>query len=214
MPPDSPMDRRRFFRRGLAELLRPLASSIAPLERVANKIGELDAAAAARSGQQPNKILADLWLRPPGAISESKFLATCSRGGECVNACPAHCIKIDTTGTSGKGAPYIDADTTACVVCSGLHCMRVCPSGALVPTALADIDMGTAVWREERCLRTTGEQCQICVDECPLGEMAITLKNGKVAVNPLGCIGCGICQQHCPTSPKSISVIPKAAKES
>jgi NAD-dependent dihydropyrimidine dehydrogenase PreA subunit len=43
--------------------------------------------------------------------------------------------------------------------------------------------------------------------------MAIALKGGLIAVQPLGCIGCGMCQQHCPTSPKSIVVIPKAAKE-
>src|ERR1700722_10779139 len=83
MPDDAPMDRRKFFRRGLAELLKPLASSIAPLERAARKIGELDAAAA-RATPERNKIRPDLWLRPPGAVSEKTFLSTCTRGGDCV----------------------------------------------------------------------------------------------------------------------------------
>ena len=206
------MDRRKFFRRGLAELLKPLASSIAPLERAARKIGELDAAAA-RATPERNKIRPDLWLRPPGAVSEKTFLSTCTRGGDCVKACPVHCIKIDATTAKGGGVPYIEADTNACIVCSGLHCMQVCPSGALTPTAMADIDMGTAVWHEETCVRKFGDECRICVDECPLGEMAIGIKNGQIAVKPLGCIGCGVCQQRCPTSPKSIVVIPKAARE-
>jgi ferredoxin-type protein NapG len=214
MPDDAPMDRRKFFRRGLAELLKPLAQSIAPLERVAHKIGELESAAAARATPLPrNKIPLDVWLRPPGAVAEKQFVSTCTRGGDCVKACPVQCIKIDSTGAKGGGLPYIDADTSACIVCSGLHCMHACPSGALEPVALADIDMGTAVWHEELCVRKSGEECRICVDDCPLGEVAIGISHGRIAVKPLGCIGCGMCQERCPTTPKSIVVIPKAAKE-
>ena len=72
--------------------------------------------------------------------------------------------------------------------------------------------MGTAVWRSSSCLRSTGDSCTICIDKCPLGSAAIELKSGRVAVKPLGCIGCGVCQQECPTSPKSIVVIPISAK--
>jgi ferredoxin-type protein NapG len=221
------MDRRKFFRQGLSQLLRPIASAIAPLERAARKIGELEEAMAHRvppahshDGGEGGGFGAGygagsgLWLRPPGAVAEKDFLRTCTRGGECVRACPAHCISIDATGKKGSGAPFIDVDAAACVVCNGLYCMDVCPSGALVPTGINDIDMGTAVWYEASCTRHTGSDCQVCVDECPLGETAITVKGREIIVNPLGCIGCGMCQQHCPTSPKSIVVIPKAAKES
>jgi ferredoxin-type protein NapG len=97
--------------------------------------------------------------------------------------------------------------------------MNRCPSGALIPVPLLDIDMGTAVWREQSCLRTTRDQngstqdCTICVDHCPLGSAAIELQRNRVVVKPLSCIGCGVCQQDCPTSPKSITVIPKSARE-
>jgi NAD-dependent dihydropyrimidine dehydrogenase PreA subunit len=110
------------------------------------------------------------------------------------------------------GVPYIDAETSACVVCANLACMHVCPSGSIVPTSINDIDMGTAVWNASTCVRSKGESCTICVDKCPLGSAAIELKGGQVAVKPLGCIGCGVCQQECPTVPKSIVVIPIAAK--
>jgi len=197
---EKPVDRRRFFRLGLSELLRPLASAAKPLERMAHELGKLD---------QP-RVRPEVWLRPPGSLPEARFLQTCQRTGDCVAACPVQAIKLNPT--KAGGVPYIDADTSACVVCTGLKCMSVCPSGALLPTSINDIDMGTAVWHSSSCLRTSGDSCTICIDKCPLGSAAIELKAGRVAVNPLGCIGCGVCQQQCPTSPKSIVVIPIAAK--
>jgi ferredoxin-type protein NapG len=218
------MARRRFFRRGLAELLKPMAKAIRPLERAANEIGNLEAmvassaapTAAPRKPAAPapvNNLPPELWLRPPGAIAEKLFKQTCTRGGECVKACPAQCIKIDPTGGKGEGAPYIDVDAMPCVVCDGLYCMHVCPSGALVPTSINDIDMGTAVWNQSSCLRSFGQECTICVDNCPLGTAAIELKDNEIVVNPHGCIGCAVCHHDCPTTPKSIYVIPKMAKE-
>jgi len=210
---DAPLDRRQFFRRGFFQIFKPLSSSVAPLQRVAAELGKLDAPRQNPAPPAPDPLSGLLFLRPPGAIAERQFLTTCQRGGQCVRACPAQCIKIDSTGSKAGGAPFIDADTSACLVCDGLYCMDVCPSGALKRTPRVDIDMGTAVWREESCLRETGQSCTICVDRCPLGEVAIRLHRGRVEVQPLSCIGCGVCQQQCPTSPKSIFVIPKAAKE-
>ncbi|MGD1277129.1 MAG: 4Fe-4S dicluster domain-containing protein [Tepidisphaeraceae bacterium] len=205
---DKSVDRRRFFRLGLSQILRPLAAAAQPLQRTARQLANLDRPAH----PAPGRIPLNVWLRPPGALPEEKFRQTCTRGGDCVRVCPAQAIQIDPGGKKGDGLPYIDADADACVVCQGLQCMNVCPSGALVPTSLNDIDMGTAVWWQDSCLRRTGESCTICVDHCPLGSAAIELKNGRVAVNPHGCIGCGVCQHDCPTIPRSITVIPVAAK--
>ena len=116
---EKPVDRRRFFRLGLSELLRPLASAAKPLERMAHELGKLD---------QP-RVRPEVWLRPPGSLPEARFLQTCQRTGDCVAACPVKAIKLDST--KAGGAPYIDADSSACVVCTGLKCMSVCPSGAL-----------------------------------------------------------------------------------
>jgi ferredoxin-type protein NapG len=208
--PDKPVDRRRFFRVGLSHLLRPLASAAAPLQQAAKHLENLEklGSAAAPRARVPQSV----WLRPPGAMEEAKFESTCTREGDCVRVCPVQAIKIDPTNKKGMGLPYIDADLAACAVCSGLKCMSVCPSGALVPTGINDIDMGTAVWWEENCVRPGGQDCRICVDHCPLGTAAIELKGNDVAVNPHGCIGCGICQQDCPTTPKSITVIAIAAR--
>ncbi len=207
---DSPIDRRRFFRRGLSELLKPLAEATKPIERALAELESLDHRILPEQARPtyPLKIL----LRPPGALAGRDFLDTCSRCAVCVAVCPAHCIKIDTSGTVAGGFPYIVASESPCVVCDGLHCMQNCPSGALVFTPAADIDMGTAEWKEHLCVRSSGQECRICVDQCPMGEVAITLDEaGKVVVKEDGCIGCGVCEHQCPTVPKSIVVNPRGA---
>ncbi|HMB95633.1 MAG TPA: 4Fe-4S binding protein, partial [Tepidisphaeraceae bacterium] len=94
MSDDKPIDRRRFFREGLRELLKPLANVTGPLEHAINQISKLDN--VPRQSPTPRRL--NLWLRPPGALDEQKFLDTCSRCGNCVRVCPAQCIKIDSTG--------------------------------------------------------------------------------------------------------------------
>jgi MauM/NapG family ferredoxin protein len=215
-PEDRQMNRRRFFREGLRELLKPLAQTVEPIERAAHELGKLERIAGSppASPATPPKPTAglkpDVYLRPPGALDEQAFRETCSRCGTCVNVCPVKCIKIDTTGQMAGGAPYIDVNTQPCVACDGLYCMNNCPSGALVPTSLVNIDMGLAKWHEETCVRTQGgENCTKCVDECPLGTAAIDIDGPRIKVKSQGCIGCGVCQFHCPTTPKSINIVPK-----
>ncbi len=192
-----PHDRRGFFSLGLAHLLRPLA------DYIEEKLPVDLPAPAPR-------------LRPPGAIEEREFLATCFRCGNCADACPADAIvlardedpQIDAT-------PCIEPDLRACVMCDRLVCMKVCPSGALLPLDRFEIRIGLARVDEKVCLRADGEDCTICLDDCPLGSAAIEIdKRGRVRViDPTetgrGCTGCGVCQQHCPTTPvKAIRVRP------
>lgn len=202
-PVNDPIDRRRFFRQGLSQLLRPIAATVQSF-----------------GIQRPSEVSADeprvlpegpTLLRPPGALAESEFTSRCTCSGECVRSCPVRCIRIDPTESIGGGKPFIDVDTMPCVVCDGLYCMQACPSGALTPTPMERIDMGTAVWREQTCLRSHGQNCTICVDKCPIGEIAIELNAGKIQVKEDGCIGCGACQHDCPTAPKSIVVQPSGS---
>ena len=68
-------------------------------------------------------------LRPPGALDEVGFLATCIRCERCADACPQRCIRIHGPADGRAcGTPYL-ASEDACDGC--LECTRVCPSGAL-----------------------------------------------------------------------------------
>ena len=70
--------------------------------------------------------------------------------------------------------------------------------------------MGLAVVRRDVCVRGQGEECQICVDKCPLGSAAIHIPyfGAEITVNPDGCTGCGVCEMYCPTEPKAIVIEP------
>ena len=213
------MDRRRFFREGLREFLRPLSKAVEPIHRVATELGNLESSLTTPHTPRHDPPPAPLpesttnLLRPPGALPEEQFLSQCSRCAKCVEVCPAQCIKLDPDGQRASGAPYIEVDAMPCVLCTGLECMHHCPTGALLPTPLNEIDMGTAVWHEQICVRSHGEDCTMCVDHCPVGRVALELVDNRVVVHEDGCVGCGVCQNNCPTDPKSITVTPKNLRD-
>jgi ferredoxin-type protein NapG len=230
---DTPINRRRFFRAGLAELFKPLSKAMRPLEAMAHEIGKLEdpAPPAAPLIRRPQNTIAqsartepsesaqppaptdEHWVRPPGARDEQEFLETCSRCGECVRACPVHAIKLDLDAESGAGAPYIDTENQPCVMCADLACMYRCPTGAILAVTRDSIDMGTAAWIDYQCLNTMGSSCTTCVDACPVGATAIELIDNRIEVHEAGCTGCGVCHHACPTYPKSIVVTPKSLRD-
>jgi ferredoxin-type protein NapG len=230
MPDDQqPIDRRRFFREGIRGLFGNLGRAAGPLQRALTELEQVQTpwssptsgpaspsrlAAGPSSPVRPggSKISGERILRPPGAKPDDEdFAATCSTSGNCVNACPVHAIQLDPDRAGG--AAFIVADHQPCTLCDGLLCMYSCPTGALTGVPIGLIDMGTATWREDRCVRNEGTDCTMCVDRCPIGPRAIELLAGKVAVHPEGCTGCGVCEHACPTTPKSILVIPKAQRD-
>jgi MauM/NapG family ferredoxin protein len=187
-----PRNRRDMFRFGFRRLMEPLAEYLEerlniqlPVERVT--------------------------LRPPGALPEKEFLDTCYRCGNCVDVCPARAIRTTSSDDLERaGTPYIDPDLAACVVCDELACMKACPSGAL---KLVDrpqaIRIGLAIVNHDRCVRSTGEDCTLCIEKCPFGTEAIDLdKDGRIEVKSPGCVGCGVCQFYCPPTPKAIRIDP------
>ena len=86
--------------------------------------------------------------------------------------------------------------------------MNACPHVADAARSKAEVRMGLARMSYDRCLRTRGEECRICVDLCPIGQDALIIHEGRVQVMITGCVGCGVCEQQCPTRPKAIEVVP------
>lgn len=199
-------------------MLRPLANLV---ER---RLEEIRSAAPERRYSSSSPVDARYWeappygenqsgearyLRPPGALPEEQFLSTCTTSGRCVEACPIAAIRPAwSSDPAHDRKPVIEARLQACVVCDDLACMQVCPSGALEPLPRDEIRMGTAVVDRDVCVRSQGEDCQICVDKCPIGPRAIDIPElgGEVVVSPEACVGCGVCEMYCPTDPKAIVV--------
>jgi len=101
-----------------------------------------------------------LLLRPPGALDEDIFLASCIKCGQCLQVCPPQVIKLAGINQGfGIGTPYIVPREGACILCSGLPCVLACPTGALAHELSLgkDAEMGLAVISgPDTCLSVQG----------------------------------------------------------
>ena len=138
-------------------------------------------------------------LRPPGALAEGEFHATCLRCQLCAQACDTSCIVIlGPADGRHAGTPHIVAERVACNLC--LRCTQVCPSGALTElTEPTQARMGVAVVDERLCVSHNGTgACGACHTICPLRNEAITqgIRNAPT-VHAERCVGCGLCEEAC-----------------
>ncbi len=101
-----------------------------------------------------------LLLRPPGALDEDIFLASCIKCGQCLQVCPPQVIKLAGISQGfGIGTPYIIPRQGGCILCSGLPCVLACPTGALAHELSLgkDAEMGLAVISSpDTCLSVRG----------------------------------------------------------
>lgn len=147
-------------------------------------------------------------LRPPGAIMDELLVDTCSRCGKCVEACPRHAIlPLDDAWGTARGTPAIVPRFAPCVVCEGIECTRVCPTGALVRIGVTDIQMGTAIVARTRCVTWQGQACDLCVTSCPVPGAIARDADGHPLVDEARCVGCGVCEHVCPTPQASIVIV-------
>ena len=101
-----------------------------------------------------------LFLRPPGALDEKLFLASCIKCGQCLQVCPPQVIELAGISQGfGIGTPYIIPRQGGCILCSGLPCVLACPTGALNHDLSLgkDAEMGLAViTNPDTCLSVQG----------------------------------------------------------
>ncbi len=154
-------------------------------------------------------------VRPPGALPESEFMASCIRCGQCAAACPRGCVETHglIDGPSLSGLPYVDTRSRACNLC--MRCGLVCPTGALraIPnnknTIQKSVSMGIAVVEKSLCISFLGRLCGICRDACPYPGKAIKLESwARPTIIDSGCVGCGLCVEICPQNPTAIRIDP------
>jgi ferredoxin-type protein NapG len=177
---------------------------------------------------------APLILRPPAALQEEQFLASCIKCGICVEACPYDALVLaEPGGNRPIGTPYFVPRTIPCYMCNDIPCVPACPTGSLDKALVSERDeqgdiklninlakMGLAVIDRETCIAYSGIQCDACYRVCPLIDRAITVeysrnqRTGKHAllapvVHSESCTGCGLCENACVTEKSSVFVLPR-----
>ena len=99
-------------------------------------------------------------LRPPGALDEDRFLASCIKCGQCLQVCPPQVLNLAGISQGfGIGTPYLIPREGGCILCSGLPCVLACPTGALAHELSLgkDAEMGLAViTHPDTCLSVLG----------------------------------------------------------
>ncbi|MBD3271517.1 MAG: 4Fe-4S binding protein [Elusimicrobia bacterium] len=164
----------------------------------------------------------DLVIRPPGSLKEPTFINRCIRCGNCMKVCITNGLQpvILEAGITGIWTPQLIPEIGYCEYNCTL-CGSVCPTGAIPALSLEHKQqqrLGLAVINHQICLPwAEGKECIVCEEHCPVHTKAIKLKPEKTVTGTLYkpvidqslCIGCGICQNKCPTRPeRAIHVIP------
>ena len=150
-------------------------------------------------------------ITPPGSLSARHMQKHCTACQLCVSACPNHVLR-PSTDLMHFMQPTMSFEVGYCrPECT--RCSQVCPSGAIKPITKEEktaIHAGHAVWIKDNCVvLTDGVSCGNCARHCPTGaiQMVEYQHNGQTvmvpAVNESRCIGCGACENLCPSRPFS-----------
>jgi ferredoxin-type protein NapG len=187
------MDRRGFFKKGVEKLKTTAVKK-------ADEVVE----------QQVQ------WVRPPYALNELEFLLSCTRCGDCVEACPEQTIfNLPVKfGTKVMNTPALDLINKSCLLCETWPCVSACQSGALQLNSVQGEEGQTvespgmkAQFKVDasRCLSHLDIGCGACEGSCPVtGAMAWAGNKPEIHIDI--CVGCGQCRQVCIVDPKAIDV--------
>jgi len=159
-------------------------------------------------------------LRPPGALPEDDFAATCIRCLRCVDACPNLALTPTPSNAPGgkAGTPTMHMRKAACMLCMDtpgefLRCTEVCPSGALQlirkekEEIQEKVHIGVAIIDFDLCYSYNNWSCGACFRACPLAGEAMTIGLWeRPSVNPQACVGCGCCERTCIRYPHAVRV--------
>lgn len=151
-------------------------------------------------------------ITPPGSAGLANMSSHCTACQLCVSVCPngvlRPCADIESLmqPESSYERGYCRPECT--------RCSEVCPTGAIRPITRAEkssVQIGHAVWVKENCIPLTdGVECGNCARHCPSGAITMVASDETSGsapkipvVNTEKCIGCGACENLCPSRPFS-----------
>ena len=151
-------------------------------------------------------------LTPPGSLSAKNLAQHCTACQLCISVCPNQVLR-PSSDLSTFMQPETSYERGYCrPECT--KCSEVCPTGAIKPITKEEktaIQIGHAVWIAENCIvNADGQKCGNCARHCPTGAIQMVPKDANdpkslqiPVVNTERCIGCGACENLCPSRPFS-----------
>lgn len=151
-------------------------------------------------------------IYPPGALSARNFIQHCTACQLCISVCPNQVLR-PSGNLMTLMQPEMSYERGYCrPECT--KCSEVCPAGAIHLITTADksaTQIGHAIWIKENCVPLTdGVDCGNCARHCPTGAIQMVPSDPENTdsrkipiVNIERCIGCGACENLCPSRPFS-----------
>lgn len=168
-------------------------------------------------------------ITPPGSLSIRHLRTHCTACQLCVDACPNDVLR-PSSSLDRFMQPEVSYERGYCrPECN--RCSQVCPTSAIQPVTIEErtaIQVGHAVWTRELCIPVKDEKpCGLCARKCPAQAIQMVPLQAGVhqdgrrwrdadnreipreklllipVVNEEKCIGCGACENLCPSNPLS-----------
>lgn len=151
-------------------------------------------------------------LTPPGSLSARNFAQHCTACQLCVSVCPNQVLR-PSSDLMKLMQPEMSYERGYCRP-ECVKCAEVCPTDAIHLVDIAEksaTQIGHAVWIKDNCICITdGMQCGNCARHCPAGAIQMVAADPEdddsikiPIINAERCIGCGACENLCPSRPFS-----------
>lgn len=151
-------------------------------------------------------------ITPFGSESVEKFYKHCTACQLCVTVCPNNVLR-PSSRLEHLMQPEMSFEKGYCRP-ECVKCSEVCPAGAILkitPEEKTEWKVGTAGVDYDLCVvNRDGVSCGNCAHHCPVGAIRMVRKNPDEekspripSVNEEKCIGCGACENLCPSRPIS-----------